>query len=229
MRLLLLGLLLISSCTHRPAAAVYDGLEFATGAVRITVSGFDGPSILGQTKELEASGVVVAFTGGLTYVLSVAHAADTQSLRERTEMKNFTVTRLVGEGMLGERCVLKVVAFSRASDLALLSCEGVLGRPVSLSASYPILGEPVVTVGSPDGVKTVNFFPVLEGRFLGSSEDDDENVVVSVPTAPGASGSGVFARGKLLCVIKSYRTNINQITYCSDIGKTREFLRKSMP
>lgn len=88
----------------------------------------------------QGSGFFISDNG---YVLTNRHVISESPTKE-TSLETFT----------GERIKAKVVYVSRADDFAILKAEGT-GLPKSLPlcyASYPVAGEEVVALGSPQGL-----------------------------------------------------------------------------
>jgi len=218
---------LACNCAHVPQEERGD-LDFVKSGVKITVVGvFKNPTpepIMG-----EASGVIVGVHDNVSYILSVSHATRLEYFLADEGNEDLISIKMFATGMLGENCELKELATDAHADLSLLACDVPIGAPASVSVSSPDLGDHVMSTGAPWGVKPRNFFPIMEGRFFGIDDNDDNDVVLSVPAASGSSGSGVFFQGKLLCVIKKVAAGLNQISFCSNVDTTREFLRKHLP
>lgn len=108
-----------------------------------------------------------------------------------------------------------VVKYSKKPDLCMLSVKGHIGMPLPLAESMPEWAEEVSWIGAPRGFYGDDIAMYFKGYYSGSN-------VLSVFTAPGASGSPTFTKKGVFGVIvavHSFSESIVQIVPLNQIQK----------
>lgn len=126
----------------------------------------------------------------------------------------------------GESHMAVLKATSPKYDLCALETFKVIGRPLGLAPHEPELYDPVSYVGAPTGMfgcsvmlegDFCGFAPMYRGEYLGGN-------AVSAPTAPGASGSAIYADYGVIGVLTSVSMRFNSLTYFVPRAHLAEFL-----
>lgn len=121
---------------------------------------------------------------------------------------------------------LKVETLHRNSDLCIVSGKGIKGEIAKLSRTQPAQFERVWNVAAPQGI----FFPsaplLLEGFYNGRTYQI--GIHLSIPAAPGSSGSPVFrSDGTLVSIIHSVHPTFQMSSYGSSIVDIRKIILAS--
>lgn len=106
---------------------------------------------------------------------------------------------------------------SGADDLCLLRAAGNLGPALRLADSMPGYNEEVAYVGAPLGLYGDGVAPMFYGNYAGGD-------FVSIPTAPGASGSAIYSRDGVVGVLVAVMTRFNHLTIMEPLDHLRPFL-----
>lgn len=114
------------------------------------------------------------------------------------------------------------------NDLCLMKIEGKIGNSVTLEKKSPPRLSRVIIVGGPVGLYGKGLAYVGDGRFIGNRNIDNlERGFVSSAAAGGASGSGVFYRGRLVGLVVAVSPRFDHGTVVIPIEVIRQFLEKN--
>jgi hypothetical protein len=111
-------------------------------------------------------------------------------------------------------------------DLCIILTADKWGTPVRVSASEPNWGDPVWSMSAPRGV----FMPGAPLLFLGtwSGRDQRGNVIVTMPCAPGSSGSSLLdSRGEIVGVVHSTSLKFQGIAIGTRRQRVIDFINES--
>lgn len=146
-----------------------------------------------EAEHWVGTGVVVKVDKDYTYILTNNHVAGMNKLYVQICIHN-----------LGKKIYCDVIAKHPTQDLALVRVKGQLkGKEVVKGLSYPIITEPVYTVGHALGRP----FIYGEGVFSGTIIEHD---IYQLPCIGGQSGSGIFSKeGYLLGLVYSVFGGMN--------------------
>ncbi len=93
------------------------------------------------------------------------------------------------------------------NDLCIMKTEKPIGLPIKFAKIMPPLWAKVIYLGAPVGMFGNGLSYVGEGRYFGLKENDKiTSGYASVPSTMGASGSGLFYKGKLIGIINEVQS-----------------------
>lgn len=120
----------------------------------------------------------------------------------------------MGEMMLmsndGELRPVRRWVLSNNPDLCVILTEDTWGVPVNFSAVEPRRGDKVWSQAAPRGIFMAGAPLLFEGTWSGVSKAG--NVIVTMPCAPGSSGSSLLnERGEIVGVVHSTALNFGEI------------------
>jgi hypothetical protein len=178
------------------------------------------------------TGVVLSVNDGKTLILTAGHVAKTMEvvpdLDDPTGKKMYpTIFSVMHVYDLNNyQCMSRVLEISDKPDLALVEANCVAGTPVELADGMPPIGGRIVDVSEVASYHPNMSFCVTDGRWLGVDEDGD--LTVSAAAAGGASGSGIFYRGKLVGILVSVNAGFEHLAHGVPIGPAKEFIAKAV-
>lgn len=180
-----------------------------------------------EERVSSGTGVVIETAGGRSIILTVDHVVDAPDVREGEKSDEAWLV-LADEYQVstnsGKRCHATVVKEDHAHDLALIETDCEAGPPVYYEAAPPI-GSPVQVIGSPDGFYVDGRFFIMDGRWIGKVNEKGQ-VALSVPVAPGASGSPVFWHGLLVGVVNMMNSDYPQMSFAVGIDEVLKFVER---
>lgn len=243
MMLLVLFLPLLAQCNVLPAASerrpddVDEVQELVRHAVlvkvvvTVDVTSLMGPDSPTATMGWWGSGAIVARDAHLdeTLVLTAKHvcqvpaAIDTpigsfpvvRSLMSvRTHTGRWFYAETFHESPYSDSCVMRAFGSDDATSA------------VEVADELPPIGAVVHVVGAPMAIFDAGMVPIVDGRFSGvmnliSGLGDWRVEVVTVPVAPGQSGSGVYYRGRLFGVVSMRHPAYEHLCFCVHLSPTR--------
>lgn len=176
------------------------------------------------------SGTVVAVKNGRSLILTAAHVCvDTTPVEPIPGIVlpvltvEFTVTTLSGQVIDGS-----VLVKDDKNDVCVLEIAGVAGTVMEIADALPDVGEEVSYVGAPLGVWHPNAVPLIVGRYDGlifDSRAGAYKLMLSMPIAGGASGSGLIHNGKLVGVVIEVYRNFNNLGHAADLASVKRIVR----
>jgi S1-C subfamily serine protease len=199
--LLVLVVLLFSSCVHTPPVSDVD--RPIQSSVQVVVpDGF-------------CSGVIVSDT----QVLTAAHC---------TELGGIA---LVFSWDQTRTCIAKTTKLDSDKDLALMSLDShcsPLGPSARVSSWTPPVGSLVVAIGFPAGIHCPI---ATDGRASSVVPGDANSVakgrmVVSAPVFGGNSGGGVWWEGMLVGIVSEVISEYHHVAIAVSLDDIREFLKQ---
>lgn len=136
---------------------------------------------------------------------------------------------LTVESVEGVRTLFRIVFEDEKSDLCFLTSKGIVGIPAPLATDVPPIGAQVKYAGAPLLEFGKWYCPLFDGYFSGAYYFQDIGVsfVVTIPAAGGASGSGVYYRGRLFGIISKVHRGFPNLTYLVHAGHLAEDLPKA--
>tara|TARA_R110002060_G_scaffold3308_1_gene5257 strand:- start:1349 stop:2104 length:756 start_codon:yes stop_codon:yes gene_type:complete len=143
---------------------------------------------------------------GKTYILTAGHVCAPQRYDPYLQMVSYIGTlsnSINGTGYFGNQSELEIVAIDQQRDLCILKAKSRWVSPgVKLAKRLPESGAEVYMVSAPFGIFEPGLTLVYQGYLAGRDSDDD--IMVSMPTRPGTSGSAILdKRGRVIGVIHS--------------------------
>jgi S1-C subfamily serine protease len=196
----------------RGAVKVIKNMTYSAGSFVSTGSGVvvEKDSSLGRS--------IVATANHVCAIKEIVTFADGTTMKHISS----SISVMTAEGYTYSA---EVVYSDENNDVCILAVDGIAGDQVSLADRDPPLGAKVYNVGAPHGYFGRYLVIASEGRFAGV--DGDGDLVISNPSAPGASGSGIFYRGKLFCILTKVEARYGHITFCTNINYLRGPIRNS--
>ena len=138
------------------------------------------------------------------------------------------------ENRKGEGGVGRVIAASRANDLALIETEGFEGQPfLQISESEPTIGEDVWALGHPYGSSTLSLF--MSGTLLWSitsgeiSAIGDRAIQFTAPINPGNSGGPVVNGEGAVVGVVSRRLAGDGLGFASNLEAINQLIEGREP
>jgi hypothetical protein len=102
-------------------------------------------------------------------------------------------------------------------DLCEVATPGVIGPPLLLAPGLPVYGAPVAYVGAPQGIWGDGMAPLYHGFYAGGD-------ILSILTAPGASGSAILGTEGVIGVLVAVATRFPAVTWMVPVDDLRVFL-----
>jgi len=149
--------------------------------------------VLIRTNTTIGTGFVIKQAQGRTWLLTNSHVlkdtAGHDGLTSQLKWHNGTITN----GFT----VYDSSGDASTKDLAVIRVDGVYGKPLKIRATPPVIGEEVLSIGSPRGLG----FSLTRG-IVSQVRNQGDLVQFDAPTNPGNSGGPLFdSQGCVLGVI----------------------------
>lgn len=129
-----------------------------------------------------------------TYVITAGHVCAPQAYDEYLSMVSYfgTVSNsIVGTGYFGNKSEFTVVGVNIERDVCILKAKERWVSPgLKLAKRLPKQGTKVCMISAPFGVFEPGMTLAYDGYLAGT--DDDGDIMVSMPTRPGTSGSAIL-------------------------------------
>ena len=193
--------IILGSCSY-PSVPTQNLPRDAFMQVRVNLlyRNIDTPEVgWGESAGL-GSGVVIHENRLNSYVLTAAHVCnDDAELFSDVSIKTIVVSNWHGETEEGH-----VVAIDLINDLCIIKTGRMNVSPVRISNKIPKEGERIYNLAAPYGIFGDNFILTFEGFIAG---DVGNEIIYTIPTGPGSSGSPIFNKnGQLIGIIHSSST-----------------------
>tara|TARA_Y100000385_G_scaffold284459_1_gene342484 strand:- start:318 stop:1037 length:720 start_codon:yes stop_codon:yes gene_type:complete len=151
------------------------------------------------------SGMTISQKGRI-YVLTAGHVCVPQAYDQYLGMVSYigeVTNKLYGTGYYGNRSEFEVLAINQKKDICILRPKGRWMSPgVKLARKLPLSGSKVYMVSAPFGIFEPGLTLVYDGYLAGSDTDGD--IMISMPTRPGTSGSAILdKKGRVIGVVHS--------------------------
>ncbi len=206
--------------------------------VEVSISHIDDkPFPLAPMFTSTGSGAIVKHIGSKSYILTAKHVCE-MPIEEipppvilefgdsDKESHSLTVSIKV-HNILKNVYDAKIHAVSKQHDMCLLEVDSIVGEPLNIAKSDPILGDKLITMFSPLGVGVRNSAPIIDGYYSGS--DPDGNYLITIPSAPGASGGlAVNEKGEAVCIIYAVLIEFHHLTLCGGRQNIIEFMNNNL-
>ena len=180
------------------------------------------------------SGSVVAVDAsrgkGESLVLTAAHVSSTPKIGtpmfSPDMMKMFVVEAVLMyvETNDGRSCLADQIAADVGLDMGVLRVYCVAGEVAEVATELPPQGAMVTTCGAALGYHPAGVFIVTDGRYVGLTDDQPPEVVLTLPVAPGHSGSGVFYKGKIFAVVTKVFRSFHHITLATELSQLQRLI-----
>lgn len=226
--LLALALLALSGCAclQRPdradptyllnyAVKVHVSYEFQATAPDVGAPETARTSVM--TSSSSGSGTVFCSNAGRSLVLTAGHVCDDEDDDVEDSKKGVTVQRVNGGTQPA-----KIIWKDLDQDLCVLAVDAFVGPAAPLGQAAPALGATVYFPGAPLGLFGNGAGFLGEGRYAGPHKEEGvRRILVSGHSALGASGSGIFASGRLIGVLLSVATESGFIVAAAEPSAVR--------
>ena len=183
-----------------------------------------------ESKSWTGSGVVVRnnYNKKQSLILSVAHVTHPEKVTLEFDESGFyffkidTIEMMV-ERLDGEKCAAYPMAGDGKKDLSVIKSACIAGETAELADSTPPVGASVLISGAALGYHPKNIFIVTDGRYMGIEEESGEEII-TLPSAPGHSGSGIFYKGKVIGLLSKRTVHYEHISICVSLENAKILL-----
>lgn len=162
---------------------------------------------------------VVSQTADETRLFTAGHVCTTETQIEGLNIsieiegkKSFTLMNREDQTWEAEE-----VKSSKDPDLCILKTKGKVGFPLPLAEKMPAWGDPVGYVGAPRGFYGQGVAMYFQGNYSG-------NDVVSIFTAPGASGAALFNKNGVFGVLVAVHPSSDSIVLMVSLSAIKAFI-----
>lgn len=243
--LLMIVALSLTSCARRypTASNVQDAME-STVKVSVSIKGIrvynDSGSIAREKSEIGwmGSGVVVAADtskgSGESLIMTARHVAqfDPEPMI-RMGPSGFEVfipvlMEMTVQRLDGSTCDAKTIYSDLKDDISVVKASCIAGTPAPLANDVPEVGSAIMVVGAGLGYHPNGVFVVVDGRFLGFEDGFNPQMILSVPVAPGHSGSAVFYNGKVIGIVSKRVLNYEHISFAASLERAKVSLENAL-
>ncbi|MBP05039.1 MAG: hypothetical protein CMA72_09690 [Euryarchaeota archaeon] len=156
---------------------------------------YAGPSI-----ESSGSGTTIKIKGQ-KYVLTAAHVCSPSNFDSSFSMirtLGMLEEKVSGVGFYGNQTSFKIAALDIENDLCILEPQTHWVSPhAKIAKSSPSQGSEVYAVAAPFGIFEPGMVLGFEGYVSGTDADGD--IVTTIPTRPGSSGSAILDKKGNVC------------------------------
>jgi S1-C subfamily serine protease len=130
--------------------------------------------------------------------------------------------QIVATDDLGMVTVAQVDRVDDLADLCLLTTEKMVGPPVALATRKPSRGERLYNLAAPRGIFSPGLILTFDGFMIGQTDDE---VVYTMPSEPGSSGSPIVnSKGELVGIVCRTSTEMSGITMGPRFSDVMSFL-----
>jgi len=222
-----IGLLLLACANpcvidNSPSSALIDKTQVSLNIARVSRSFVYIESIIGlsqsacddtgncsdQFVSLQSSlgsGMTVS-RKGKTYVVTAGHVCLPQAYDMELAMISYLgslTNRITGQSYFGNKSEFEILAVDVDRDVCILKAEVPWISPgLKLAQRMPKRGSKLYMISAPFGIFNPGMALAFDGYLAGFDEAGD--VIVSLPTRPGTSGSAILNKnGEVIGVIHS--------------------------
>lgn len=189
----------------------------------------EGTKEKSESKSWTGSGVVVRnnYTKKESLILSVAHVTHPQMVSleiDESGMYFFKIDtiEMVVESLDGNKCSAFPMAGHRDQDMSVIKSSCIAGVAAELADDVPPVGANVLISGAALGYHPKGIFIVTDGRYMGIDESGEE--IITLPSAPGHSGSGIFYKGKVIGLLSKRTVHYEHISICVSLENAKALL-----
>ena len=174
--------------------------------------------------QASASGLVFKSTESRSYSLTAAHFCDPYNFPSFLFQENELETDLLISNLKGESVSGRILYIDHEYDLCLVSSEVLDVEDISLSNSYPQLGEKVYAIADPKTLSDDGISLHFEGSFSGCNDSD--LCYFTLPATFGSSGSIILNdRNEIIGMIQMVPRDFDSISLGIGVMSIRTFLR----
>tara|TARA_Y100000310_G_scaffold171799_1_gene171970 strand:+ start:88 stop:789 length:702 start_codon:yes stop_codon:yes gene_type:complete len=175
------------------------------------------------TRGISGSGSIVKVIRNGSYVLTAAHVCESERLAKIAKTGKLMGTEFHAIDIDGKAYPLITLSANTSADLCLLFAEGLLGSAaLKLASAAPRPGEKVYNMAAPQGIFTVNMFPLFEGYYAGHDRSFD---LYTIPATQGSSGSPILnSDGHLIGVVTMSFTGFQSMSLSPPFNRIKAFL-----
>ena len=160
--------------------------------------------------------------------MSVAHVTNSEDMTlgaDENGLYIFVVTKkeLKVETLDGEMCDAHQVIANVGQDLSAIVADCIAGNATNLADELPPVGADVMVSGAALGYHPKGIFIVTEGKYMGIDGESKEEII-TLPSAPGHSGSGIFYKGKVIGLLSKRTVAYEHITICVSLENAKNLL-----
>lgn len=177
------------------------------------------------------SGVVVKndYKKNESLILSVAHVTHLEPLMIRIDEDGIfilepTKFELRVETLDGVMCSANSLAGNIKQDLSAITSKCIAGEEAELSDDLPPVGAGVMISGAALGYHPSGIFIITDGRYMGVDKETEEEIV-TIPTAPGHSGSAIYYKGKIVGLLSKRTIAYEHISLCVNLENIKSLLQ----
>jgi S1-C subfamily serine protease len=190
----------------------------------------EGTKEKSESKSWTGSGVVVRnnFDKKESLILSVAHVTHPQKTTLEVDESGFyffkiDTIEMTVERLDGEKCAAFPMAGNEKQDLSVIKSSCIAGQAAELADKLPPVGASVMISGAALGFHPKGIFVVTDGRYMGIEEESGEEII-TLPSAPGHSGSGIFYKGKVIGLLSKRTVHYEHISICVSLENAKTLL-----
>lgn len=246
--------LMFNACIHRfpdPGGADARDVMAQTVKIEVNVAGVKltkiGEDADGKAQLKVEEGVVVGWSGtgvvvaadasrgkGESLVMSAAHVLNVPQaipIVKDGKLESIIIVQaalMTVTNLSGSVCEAQPIYVDTVQDVGIARALCVAGNVAELSSELPPIGAQVLTTGAGLGLHPNGVFITVDGRYLGLSDGENPRAMLSMDTAPGHSGSGVFHEGRLFSIVSSHYVNHESITYAVPLEQLQKALGAGM-
>lgn len=175
------------------------------------------------TSGITGSGSIVKRIENGSYILTAAHVCESERLAKIAKTGKLLGTSFRAVDIDGKAYPLFVLSANTSADLCLLFAEGLLDHPaLKLASRSPRAGERIYNMAAPQGIFTINMFPLFSGYYAGHDRSYD---LYTIPATQGSSGSPILnSDGDLIGVVTMSFTGFQNMSLSPPYNSLRAFL-----
>ena len=175
------------------------------------------------TSGITGSGSIVKRIENGSYILTAAHVCESERLAKIIKTGKLLETRFQAVDIYGKAYPLFVLSANASADLCLLYAEGMLDHSaLKFASSPPRHGEKVYNMAAPQGIFTINMFPLFSGYYAGHDRSFD---LYTIPATQGSSGSPILnSDGHLIGVVTMSFTGFKAMSLSPHYNSLKAFL-----
>jgi len=241
--------LMVASCVHRfPDTDGADVRDISAQTVKISVSiagdrlhkDENGDVVVeeGVVSGWSGTGVVVAADrsrgAGESLVMSAAHVLNIPKfmlqVNQDGELSLFVVkaSLMIVEKLDGSGCEGVPMYVDVPNDVGMLKASCVAGDVATIASDLPPVGAMVTMTGAGLGIHPNGVFLAVDGRYVGFDEGFNPQEMLTIPAAPGHSGSGVFYRGQVFGIVSRGAGRYEHVTLAVPLEYMKDCMAKSL-
>lgn len=184
------------------------------------VPGTQPPAIeVSRESTVFGSGVVI----GYKRILTAAHVCIADADKPGRQVLQYSV-----RGVVGQQIPAFPIWTNADTDLCVLEIQSSLGIPVQLVSVAPSLGSLIYFVAGPNGLFGDGVGILDQGHFGGELRISGQSrYILGATSTHGASGAGVFYRGRLLGIVVGIMTSGGYLVGTTTLEQVVEAVKAS--